>query len=718
MTEPERNAAQETASGNRPEGTAGDSLTGPNGVVIEQYVLLEKLSASRTGLIFKARHRLMDRIVAVKFLSDAAAASKIFTARFHRAIQILARLEHRNLVKAFEAGEQRGTHYLIMKYVDGQDLRTIVKENGPLGVEEAVRYTIQAAASLAAAHQQGVCHRNIKPGNLLVDRAGVIKIVGFTLAHVGAGGAASEAGVEDNLTRQGQAIGTYEFMSPEQARDSSSIDRRADIYSLGCTLYMLLTGRPPYVTKPGMAQVLAHCGQPVPSLCQARREVHEALDRVFQKMMAKNPDDRYGSMEEVMADLEASLTVPAPAAKAVADHPRPAAGPAASPARPADSNEGPRPSKKLTIEPGPRLALIVAGGVLGLLALVFAVKYFSGQKSAEIATSDAPPATVAGPAAAPPAPAKKEHPEPRPKRTGKPDLSPLPVPDEAARRQASERVRDMFQGEIDNARTSAEKSAVAKNILRQAGDLDDDPAVRYVMLETCGALAKEAADATTAMGAVNMTARYYSVDAWSAKANMLADLSKVARQSLQHWTVAQQALGLAQKAVEAGQFDTAARLGELAVAEAGKTDDPRTSARIRSTVKEVEQAVALRREYDAAKMKLTGNPHDPEANLVAGRYECLIADKWNEGLRKLAAGSKATLRALAAKDLAQPKDAEHQAGVGDGWWELAEAESGATQTHAYRRVAVWYEKASSKATGPLKAKVRERLETIRAGAAP
>ncbi len=100
-----------------------------------------------------------------------------------------------------------------------------------------------AAAGLACAHAQGVTHRNVKPGNLLVDQQGMVKIVGFTLAHVESGGAAAEAGVDDNLTRQGQVMGTYEYMSPEQAMDSSNVDRRADIYSLGCTLYMLLTGR-------------------------------------------------------------------------------------------------------------------------------------------------------------------------------------------------------------------------------------------------------------------------------------------------------------------------------------------------------------------------------------------------------------------------------------------------------------------------------------------
>ena len=118
-------------------------------------------------------------------------------------------------------------------------------------------------------------------------------------------------------------------------------------------------------------------------------------------------------------------------------------------------------------------------------------------------------------------------------------------------------------------------------------------------------------------------------------------------------------------------------------------------------------------EYEAAKVKLRGDPQNPEANLAAGRYECLISGNWNEGLRKLTAGSDETLRALAAKDLAEPKDPEQQAGVGDGWWELAKEESGTTQVAFYHRAAVWYEKASAQATGLLKGKIEKRLETIK-----
>ncbi len=349
-----------------------EAVAGPGGVLLDQYILLEKLSTSRTGLVFKARHRIMGRTVTVKFLSPQAAASATYTARFHRAIQILSRLQHPNLVQVYEVGQQGDAEYVVVEYVDGKDLRTMLKERGPLGVAEAVGWVVQAAAGLAHVHQQGVTHRNIKPGNLLLDREGVVKIVGFTLAHVASGGAAAEAGVEDNLTRQGQVMGTYDYMSPEQALDSSSVDRRADIYSLGCTLHALLTGRPPYAGKAAVQQVLAHRNQPIPSLCQTRPEVPAALDRVFQKMIAKSPGDRYASMEQAAAELEASLTAAPAVGESTADNLRAVIGLPTGPVRPAAPDDKAANPKARRRKRGPRMVPIVVGGVLGVLAVVFA----------------------------------------------------------------------------------------------------------------------------------------------------------------------------------------------------------------------------------------------------------------------------------------------------------------------------------------------------------
>jgi serine/threonine protein kinase len=196
-----------------------------------------------------------------------------------------------------------------MEFIEGQDLRSLVKQRGPFPVREAVEYVIQAGAGLACAHARGIWHRNVKPGNLMVDRSGVIRVTGFGLAHV----EASEEAGSAALTIQGQAMGTGDYMAPEQTLDAGSVDARADIYSLGCTLCMLLTGRPPYRATSWEQMVGAHLTAPIPSLTEARGDVPQALNDLFQKMLAKQPADRYGSMEEVIAALRGSLVSATPA---------------------------------------------------------------------------------------------------------------------------------------------------------------------------------------------------------------------------------------------------------------------------------------------------------------------------------------------------------------------------------------------------------------------
>ncbi|MGD0899868.1 MAG: protein kinase [Thermoguttaceae bacterium] len=408
---------------------AGAPLAGPGGVVLEQYVLLEQLSSSRTGLVFKAQHRGMGRTVAVKFLAPEAAGSKTLVQRFHRAAKVLSQLEHRNLARALDAGEQDEAHYLVTEYVAGQDLRRKLQDQGPLGVAEAVRYVVQAAEGLDCVHEHGVCHRNVKPGNLLVDREGVVKLVGFTLAHVEADGPLTEAGVEAELTRHGEALGTYDFMSPEQALDAGSVDRRADIYSLGCTLYMLLTGHRPYSARSATQMILAHRTEPIPSLSAARRDVPEALDHIFHKMVAKRREDRYSSMSEVAADLDAWLKVAESAA----------GGPGAT----AAVGAGIGPARQAT---GRRKWLAAAGAALGALAILAlaAIVFHPGQDplrkvegsgEGQAKEEHSQPGPIAPPAPEPKSPgpaAPKDKPKGEPRAVVVAEPRPAPPPREPA----------------------------------------------------------------------------------------------------------------------------------------------------------------------------------------------------------------------------------------------------------------------------------------------
>ena len=277
------------------------------GLVFGQYVVLDKLGEGGMGVVLKARHRRMDRTVAIKVLSSTAMKRPEAIDRFQREVRAAAKLSHPNIVTAYDADEYQGMHCLVMEYVEGHDLATIVKDHGPLEVREAVDCILQAARGLQYAHSKGIVHRDIKPGNLLLDKEGTVKILDMGLALI-AGADVAPAGPE-RLTNTGQVMGTCDYMAPEQALDTHAADHRADIYALGCTLYRLLTGKPPYEGETLIQILLAHRESPIPSLCEARPEVPADLDACFQRMVAKEPEDRQQSMAEVVAELEAVLAV-------------------------------------------------------------------------------------------------------------------------------------------------------------------------------------------------------------------------------------------------------------------------------------------------------------------------------------------------------------------------------------------------------------------------
>ncbi len=279
----------------------------PQNLILGEYVLLNILGKGGMGVVFLARHRLMDRIVALKTL-PAGVIKPETVQRFYREVKAVARLSHPNIVTAYDAGEHAGTHYLVMEYVAGRDLSAIIKEKGPLPLRQAIDYAQQAARGLDYAHKHGVVHRDVKPSNLLLDKAGVVKILDMGLARLNENLSGTPEAME--LTGTGQILGTVDYMSPEQAEDVRSADHRSDIYSLGCTLFYLLTRRAAYGGETILKRILAHRDEPIPSVMELRPDCPETLDAAIRRMLAKRPEDRPQSMAEIIDALEGCLAKP------------------------------------------------------------------------------------------------------------------------------------------------------------------------------------------------------------------------------------------------------------------------------------------------------------------------------------------------------------------------------------------------------------------------
>jgi serine/threonine protein kinase len=274
------------------------------GLVVGPYVLLDKIGRGGMGIVFKAVHRELQAVVALKLLPPTFQRRKReVMERFRREAEALARIQHPNIVSCYEhVKEADGIYYHVMEYVEGRDLKYLVENQGVFSVAQAIDCLLQTARGLQAAHSLRVIHRDIKPANLMLDHAGTIRILDFGLARVSHPDPWVLDPDDEAATRA--VLGTVPYISPEQGRDAAKADARSDIYSLGCTLYFLLTGRPPYRGRTWSEMLLAHRHAPIPSLKAARRSVPDHLDDLFRRMLAKDPADRPRTMASVIASIE------------------------------------------------------------------------------------------------------------------------------------------------------------------------------------------------------------------------------------------------------------------------------------------------------------------------------------------------------------------------------------------------------------------------------
>ena len=267
------------------------------------YRIVSRLGSGGMGAVYRAVHERMGREVAVKLLRPEIQKNPMLLQRFDREVRAAAKLSHPNIVAALDAREHDGLHFLVTELVEGRDLDQTVRLSGALPIVDAVECVLQAARGLAYAHSQGVIHRDIKPANLLRSKDGTVKILDMGLARL----SNADSSTDVNLTGTGVMMGTAAYMPPEQARDTRKADARSDLYSLGCTLFYLLIGRTAFTGTTQMDMILSHVNQPIPSLRQINAQIPLAVDRLFQRLVAKSPDDRFQSAEELIPVLQSAL---------------------------------------------------------------------------------------------------------------------------------------------------------------------------------------------------------------------------------------------------------------------------------------------------------------------------------------------------------------------------------------------------------------------------
>src|SRR5437762_7731982 len=323
-------------------------------LIAGRYELEELVGSGGMSSVYRAHDRLLERTVALKILHEQFTRDDDYVERFRREARAVAQLAHPNIVTVIDRGEQDGRQFIVFEYVDGMNLKELMTQEGPLSPREAIELALQVARGLSFAHESGLVHRDVKPQNVLLDADGRAKVTDFGIAH---------AVDVDGMTITGTIMGTSNYIAPEQAR-GQPVDEQTDVYSLGCVLYELLAGDVPFEGDNFVAVAMRHVNDPVPSVREVRPDVPPRLDWAIQRAMAKDPGDRFDSMADFAAELEACHAELDGAEGATMIVPR-----AAAPRR---RRQGPTRRRRLGIWPAVLIGVVlaaVAGGVVGALTL-------------------------------------------------------------------------------------------------------------------------------------------------------------------------------------------------------------------------------------------------------------------------------------------------------------------------------------------------------------
>lgn len=268
------------------------------GEQLGQFLLEKFVGGGGMGVVFRALDTTLNRQVAVKVLSRDQSADEETLRRFRNEAQSAARLNHENIARVHYVGEDRGVHYIVFEFIEGVNIRDLVERDGPLPLDDAISFTYQIAQALEHASQRAVIHRDIKPSNVLITPDGKAKLVDMGLARLN-----QVAQADNDLTASGVTLGTFDYISPEQARDPRSADVRSDLYSLGCSFFYMLTGRPPFPDGTVLQKLLQHQADHPPDPRAVRPELPSDVARILARLLSKNPAHRYQQAEELSSEL-------------------------------------------------------------------------------------------------------------------------------------------------------------------------------------------------------------------------------------------------------------------------------------------------------------------------------------------------------------------------------------------------------------------------------
>src|SRR4029079_1233812 len=266
-------------------------------LIAGRYELEELVGKGGMSSVYRAQDRLLERTVAIKLLHEHYSRDEDYVERFRREARAAAQLSHPNIVTVIDRGEDSGRQVIVFEYIDGQNLKELIQSKGRLPVRTALELSIEAGRALAFAHEHGLVHRDVKPQNVLLGN-GEVKVTDFGIAR--------SADVQQGLTQTGTVLGTSDYIAPEQA-SGQPVSSLSDVYSLGVVVYELLAGEPPYSGENFVAVAMQHVNDPVPSVAAVRPDVPLRLDAALQRAMAKDPGNRFASMADFVAELEAVL---------------------------------------------------------------------------------------------------------------------------------------------------------------------------------------------------------------------------------------------------------------------------------------------------------------------------------------------------------------------------------------------------------------------------